>query len=141
MDERRLYLKDLAARQARLWGTAPVPPCFAGELRIETRNTVYELRDGVCQAASRRERAPVSKSNPASFVGMRVVGWLTREDPQGGLTLDWRPGAYAVLWRPRAQGEEHSAVALTSSTIGFKRAMRTTPPPLPPQAARATPLP
>jgi hypothetical protein len=137
MDERRYYLKDLASRQARLWGTAPLPPCYAGETRIETRNTVYEMLDGICQSAVRRDRAPVSRSDPYAFVGMRVVGWLTREDPQGGLTLDWRPGAYAVLWRPRAEGEEHSAVALTSSTIGFKKAQRTAPPPI----LRPTPLP
>lgn len=137
MDDRRYYLKELAARQARLWGTAPLAPCFAGEMRIETRNTVYDLRDGVCQTALRREKAPVSKSNPESFVGMRVVGWLSREDPQGGLTLDWRPGSYAVLWRPRAEGEEHSAVALTSSTIAFKKTVRTAPPPI----SRPTPLP
>ena len=59
MDQRRAYLKELSARSARRWSAQPLPRCFAGETRIETRNTVYVLRDGVCimvtrKAASRR---------------------------------------------------------------------------------------
>jgi hypothetical protein len=132
MDSRRAYLKDLAARSARAWGSAPLPPAFAGETRIETRNTTYQLRDGICYAVHRNEDAGQARAHPSAFVGMRIVGWLMREDPRSGISLEWRPGAYAVLWRPRAESaSEHSAVALTSSSSAFRVVARTVPPPLP----------
>jgi hypothetical protein len=137
MDERRAYLKELASRSARRWGATPLPPTFAGETRIETRNTVYELHDGVCTRVTRREDAGATRNHPSAFVGMRVVGWLMHEAPRAGISLEWRPGAYAVLWRPREDGEEHSAVALTSSTMAFRQIARTTLPP----AARTLRLP
>ena len=159
VDERRRYLKQLAARSARAWGSTPLPPCFAGETRIETRNTVYQLRDGVCYAVSRRDEASPGRLHPSEYVGMRIVGWLMRDAPQAGISLEWEAGAYAVLWRPRDAGEEHSAVALTSTSLAFRRIARamqapvpgsepatvrsgriSTPPPLP-HPARGTLLP
>jgi hypothetical protein len=131
MDSRRAHLKDLAARSARAWGSTPLPPVFAGETRIETRNTTYHLRDGVCYAVHRNEDAGQGRAHPSAFVGMRVVGWLMREDPRAGISLDWRPGAYAVLWRSRAESTEHSAVALTSSSSAFRVVAQTLPPSLP----------
>ena len=131
MDSRRAYLKDLAARSARAWGNTPLPPVFAGETRIETRNTMYLLRDGVCYAVHRNEGAEQGKAHPSAFVGMRIVGWLMREDPRAGISLDWRPGAYAVLWRSRAESTEHSAVALTSSSSAFRVVARSVAPSLP----------
>lgn len=141
MDSRRTYLKDLAARSARTWGTTPLPPAFSGETRIETRNTTYQLRDGVCYAVHRNEDAGQGRAHPSAFVGMRIVGWLSREDPRAGISLEWRPGAYAVLWRPRADSTEHSAVALTSSSSAFRVVARTVPPPLPQPARASTPPP
>ena len=141
MDERRVYLKQLAARSARRWSTAPLPPAFAGETRIETRNTVYQLSDGVCYAIARREGAGPGRMHPSAFVGMRVVGWLMRDDPHAGITQEWKAGAYAVLWRPREASEEHSAVALTSTTHLFRAIARTVPPPLPLAIPRSTLLP
>jgi hypothetical protein len=132
MDQRRAYLKELAARSARRWSAAPLPPSLSGETRIETRNTVYHLRDGVCFLVTRREEAGVLRTDPGAFVGMRVVGWLMHDDPQAGITQEWRPGAYAVLWRPREENEEHSAVALTSTSLAFRVVARTTPTPAPP---------
>lgn len=129
MDQRRAYLKDLAARSARRWSNTPLPPCFAGETRIETRNTVYQLRDGVCYLVTRREEAGAGRMHPSAFVGMRIVGWLLRDDPDAGITSEWRPGAYAVLWRPRDASEEHSAVALTSTSLAFRVVARTVQPP------------
>ena len=138
MDERRVYLKQLAARSARRWSEAALPDRFAGETRIETRNTCYLLRDGVCHATSRQEGAGQGRCHPSEFIGMRVVGWLLREAPTSGVTLEWQPGAYAVLWRPRAEYEAHSAVALTSATVAFRPALRASvPPPLPPLAGRS----
>jgi hypothetical protein len=144
MDERRRYLKQLASRSSRSWAQAPLPPALAGETRIETRNTVYRLRDGVCYAVTRHEEAAPARTNPSAFAGMRLVGWLMREDPRGGLSLEWTPGACAVLWRPRGDGEAHSAVALTSSTLAFATVARSVPPPLPARAMTVrppTPLP
>jgi hypothetical protein len=136
MDQRRAYLKDLAARSARRWSSTPLAPCFAGETRIETRNTVYQLRDGVCYLVTRREDAGVGRMHPSAFVGMRIVGWLLRDDPEAGITHEWRPGAYAVLWRPREVSEEHSAVALTSTSLAFRVVARNVqPPPLSAQPA------
>jgi hypothetical protein len=129
MDERRAYLKQLAARSARRWSTSPLPPSFAGETRIETRNTVYQLTGGVCHAVSRQEGAGAGRMHPSAFVGMRLEGWLMRDDPHSGIALEWKPGAYAVLWRPREASEEHSAVALTSTSHAFRVVARTVPPP------------
>ncbi len=133
MDERRAYLKKLASQSARRWSASPLPSAFAGETRIETRNTVYELREGVCYSVSRHEGAGAGRMHPSAFVGMRLVGWLMRDDPHAGITLDWKEGAYAVLWRPRQGNEEHSAVALTSTSHAFHVVARrpSTPPPLP----------
>jgi hypothetical protein len=148
MNGRRAYLKELAARSARRWSTEPLPASLAGETRIETRNTVYQLRDGICYAVTRHAGAEGRGMHPSSFVGMRVVGWLTQNHPQAGLHLEWTPGSYAVLWRPRLPHEEHSAVALTSSSHAFRAVAPSppelrrpsTPPPLP-AAARSTLLP
>ena len=128
-DERRLYLKQLAARSARAWGSTPLPACFAGETRIETRNTIYQLRDGVCYAVTRRDDASPGRLHPSAYVGMRIVGWLMRDRPQAGISLEWKTGAYAVLWRPRDTGEEHSAVALTSTSLAFRRIAHAVPAP------------
>jgi hypothetical protein len=155
MDERRTYLKELAARFARSWSKAPLPAAFAGETRIETRNTVYELVDGVCLGVRRQQGADSRRAPPSAYVGMRMIGWLRREDPQGGITHAWTPGAYAVLWRPRAGGEEHSAIALTSTSQAFGAGQRnsvppaaparparaSTPPPLPPARGALMPRP
>lgn len=144
MDERRAYLKQLASRSARSWADAPLPPAFAGETRVETRNTVYRLYDGICYAVTRREEAAPARTNPSAFAGMRLVGWLMRDDPRAGISLEWKPGAYAVLWRPRGESEEHSAIALTSTTLLFRTVARSVPPPLPARANSVrppTPLP
>lgn len=141
MDSRRAYLKDLAARSARAWGNSPLPPAFAGETRIETRNTTYQLRDGICYSVHRNEDAGQGRAHPSAFVGMRIVGWLMREDPRAGISLEWRPGAYAVLWRPRADSTDHSAVALTSSSSAFRVVARTVPPPLPQPSRSSAPPP
>jgi len=162
MDERRAYLKQLAARSARRWSSTPLPVAFAGETRVETRNTVYQLVDGVCYAVRRQQGADSRRMPPSAYVGMRMVGWLRHDDPLGGLTHEWTPGSYAVLWRPRVGGEEHSAVALTSTSHAFRqvapeprrdervkapqpvpvRANRvSTPPPLPPARGALMPRP
>ena len=141
MDERRAYLKQLAARSARRWSSAPLPASFAGDTRIETRNTVYQLTDGICHAVSRQDGAGAGRMHPSAFVGMRVVGWLMRDDPHAGITQEWKPGAYAVLWRPREGTEEHSAVALTSTSHAFRAVARVVPQPEPAREPARKPSP
>jgi hypothetical protein len=153
MDSRRARLKELAARSARLWGLMPMPEALAGETRIETRNAIYRLRDGICYSVQREDRPEDRKRlDPSAFAGMRVVGWLRQDDPRSVLSLEWQPGSYAVLWRRGSGQGDRSAVALTSPTIAFlsvapsvapaappvrSGVRRTTPPPLPPTNQRA----
>src|SRR5215469_9942676 len=121
MNVNRAFLKDLASRSADEWGAKPCPSTWTGETRAETKNTVYQFRDGTCISVSRRDAE--CRTNPADLVGMRLVGWLSPKDPDAGLSQSWRPGAYAVLWRPRNREEgpqtPESAVALTSATHTF----------------------
>jgi hypothetical protein len=145
MDDRLSFLKDLAARCSDEWTNRKTDDPFHGDARVETRNTIYQFKDGICVSITRRDRPWTA--DPTVFIGMRIVGWLAYEDPRAGLVEGWRPGAYAVLWRPRAAGEQHSSVALTSATNVFelKQAApapvrRSVPPPLPP-AARASSVP
>jgi hypothetical protein len=129
--ENRDYFKNLATRCADSWGRSPSAFSFHGEARAETRNTIYQFREGVCVAVKRRDR---TGQTDQSVVGMRLIGWLAPGDPKGGLTATWTPGAYAVLWRRRGPGEGASVVALTSPTRTFvrseaKRAAGALPPP------------
>lgn len=132
MNERRAFLKDLAARSADAWAkeNAATTPSFRGETRVETKNTIYQFRDGTCVAVTRHDSG--WRADPTVFIGMRLVGWLAYDDPSAGLIQDWRPGAYAVLWRSRKPSETHASVALTSATISSEQTTRpSTPPPLP----------
>lgn len=140
MNERRAFLKQLATRSADLWARAVQFGTFQGESKIVTRNTIYQLRDGVCVGVTRRDGD--FRSDPGVFVGMRMIGWLAYDDPRAGLMQSWRPGAYAVLWRPRAANEEHASVALTSASLAYETIpreplpiRRSAPPPLPARAA------
>jgi hypothetical protein len=119
MNDRRAYLKQLAARSAGTWAAMHLPSCFAGETRIQTRNTIYKLRDGVCYAMTHRDPSRPPRATAEDIVGMRIVGWMTREDP--GMSVSWRPGAHAVLWRPR---EEDDMIALTSTSVDFRQIAR-----------------
>ncbi len=118
-DGRRAFLKGIAARSAKVWNLSTLPPRLAGETRLETRNSVYRLRDGVCYRVDRTAERPPSADGEA-FVGMRVVGWLMRDDASRGLSLEWRPGAHAVLWRPHATEAPRSSVAMTSPSIALR---------------------
>jgi hypothetical protein len=92
---------------------------FAGERRLKTRNTIYDLRDGVCVRARRRDQSPTGVYD-AAFVGMRLVGWVSRREPNVGLTSEWTLGAYGVLWRAAKPGERGLAIAMTSTSISFE---------------------
>ena len=118
-NERRLYLKQLAATASSTWSKAPLPACFVGESRLETRNTVYLLRDGVCQSISRHECASNTVYRTDLLIGMRIIGWVPNNDRTITVQAEWRRGMRAVLWRARLPGEKHSVVALTSPTLAF----------------------
>jgi hypothetical protein len=139
MDTRRARLKELAARSARLWGLMPLPQGLVGETRVETRNTVYRFRNGVCYSVKREEQA--GRRDPQAFMGMRLVGWLWRDDPRSVLSLEWQPGAYAVLWKPGSAQGDRSAVALTSPSIAFRQVAQPAAPSLPPLRRVSTPPP
>ena len=121
IQERRLYMKRLASGASHVWGTAPLPACFAGETRIETRNSVYLLRDGICHAVTRREFVSTTGTHKTDMVGMRLMGWVGDEDLSSLMRLEWYRGVRGVLWRARRAGERHSVVALTSPTLAFLR--------------------
>jgi hypothetical protein len=120
MNDRRAYIKGLASRASRSWGSTPLPACLAGETRVETHNTVYLLRDGVCHTIARRDETGATRTHKAELFGMRLMGWVGSRDPGAPLRLEWRRGMHAVLWRPRRNGEKHSVIALTSPTLGFR---------------------
>ena len=111
----------------------PAPPRF---LRGETRLESYRPPSTSCATASASpspgERA--SGARTLVLLGMRVLGYLTREAPNAGLTHEWRPGACAVLGKPE---ENHGAprasyaVALTSPTTSCETRRANMPPPLP----------
>ena len=135
MDARRTYLKDLATQLADAWAASATPAALSGDARVDTRNTNYVFKDGVCASITRRDRA--WRSDPTEMIGMRLVGFLLHDDPYAGLQQKWRPGAYAVLWRARRAGDTHSSVALTSATTAMTVERRAfVPPPLPARAVR-----
>jgi hypothetical protein len=140
MDTRRAHLKDLAWRFASYWENAVVPACLSGESRIETRNTVYQLRDGVCYAVVRDVEDGHGNAHASEMTGMRVVGWLPREGPEDLPMHKWEPGLRAVLWRPRTR-TERSAIAMTSRSVAFRQVARSVPPPLPKRRTTPPPLP
>jgi hypothetical protein len=90
---------------------------FSGETSVLTRNTIYRFYDGTCFAVARRDQHP--KTAPTDFIGMRILGWLVDEDATPSLSLQWRPGACAVL--RRTTESQRDAIALTSPTLSFKR--------------------
>ena len=133
MDARRTYLKDLATQLADAWAASATPAALSGDARVDTRNTTYLFKEGVCTSVTRRDRA--WRSDPTEMIGMRLVGFLLHDDPYAGLQQRWRAGAYAVLWRGRRTGDAHSSVALTSATTSMTAERRaSSPPPLPSRA-------
>jgi hypothetical protein len=137
MSSSRSYLRELATNNADAWARTTPDSKFAGEMRIETRNTIYDFKDGACTGVARGDRA--FRSDPTTLVGMRFLGWLWAAEPGAGLREAWEPGAYAVLWRARRANEPTSCVALTSAAIAFSAVRRrSTPPPLRPRPKSMT---
>lgn len=111
----RTWLKQLASQCEAAWQTAVLPSAEEGRRRIETRRTVYELFDGECVEIVRRDDG----AEVTGMQGMRLVGWYYDLDGTPHMAKIWRPGARAILWRPRRNGEPESVIALTSPTFGF----------------------
>jgi hypothetical protein len=89
---------------------------FEGECWVETRNTIYRFRDGICVQVSCSD--PRKKARASVLVGMRLVGWLEGGSERSRLSYEWAPGASALLWRPETErGDE--AMAMTSRTTAF----------------------
>jgi hypothetical protein len=147
MESRRTLLEQLATSLvgSRV-AVAHTPASFDGETRVETRNTVYRLKDGVCIHVSQKDQRGAGART--DVVGMRVVGWLLPGGAPATVVHAWRPGTYAVLWRPGGKPSDATTFALTSATVAFvaerslepRRSMRPTsarplaPPSVPPSA-------
>jgi hypothetical protein len=114
MEARRALLKRLAS--VTDWSGSK-GAALEGESWIQTRNTIYRFRDGVCVQVScsdGRKRARAS-----ALVGMRLVAWLAGSENHARIALEWEPGAYAVLWRPESENGEE-VMAMTSRTTAFE---------------------
>src|SRR5260221_3684754 len=117
LQNKRRYLHKLAAACAAAWREAPCQPEMRGGTRVETKNTVYRFRDGICISVTRQDGA--WRSDPTALIGMKLVGWLART-PNAELANEWEPGAYAVLWRPREGADVPSSIGLTSAAHLFR---------------------
>ncbi len=141
----RAWLKELATASDCAWMTRVLPPSLDGRCRVETMRTVYVFVDAVCTEVARRDEDPDHEN---TMLGMQLMGWVVDHDGDRLVVHAWRPGARAILWRPRAGGERQCQVALTSTTFAFVRARppRREPPaerapelrPVPPSALSAT---
>lgn len=112
----RRWLKQLAAAFEGVWQTAVLARNLDGLCRIETRHTVYVFQDAECVEAAKRGD---DSDAQGPMVGMRLVGWHIDVDGEPRMTNLWRPGARAILWRPRRSAEAESTIALTSPTFAF----------------------
>jgi len=113
MDGRRALLKKLAS--VTDWDQTK-RAAFDGECWVETRNTIYRFRDGVCfQVAS---TDPRKKGRASALVGMRLVGWVSGGESHSRLGYEWTEGAAALLWRPEGEAGDE-AMAMTSRTTAF----------------------
>jgi hypothetical protein len=113
MDARKTLLRKLASITDWI-ATNRVE--LRGESWLESRNTIYRFRDGVCFEVASRD--PRRTARARTLLGMRLAAWLLR--PGSVLAAAWEPGASAILWRPAgADGEEE--IAMTSASTNFAR--------------------
>ena len=113
MQARRALLKKLAMINDL---EASSRASFDGESWLESRNTVFRFRDGVCFDLASRD--PRKTARAQALVGMRLVGWVVSEGTL--FTHRWEAGGCAVLWRP-GSGVSEEAIAMTSATTSFTR--------------------
>jgi len=121
MHARRALLKKLAS--VTVWDESD-RDAFTGETSVETRNTIYRFRDGVCFGVTSRGARKADRVS--AIVGMRLVGWLVPNEESATtqrLVRTWEPGACAVLFRRCATGEDDGAMALTSATTDFTQGL------------------
>ncbi len=90
------------------------PAAWQGDMTIATRHTVYRFRDGLCVAVHRQDTGAVQNE----CIGMTMAGWLVDGGDGPQVSMEWLPGASAVLMRPGRNGD---AIALTSPTIQVRR--------------------
>jgi hypothetical protein len=94
------------------------PRSLDGGTRIQTRNEVLHLEDGVVAGVFSAETDAAVES---ALVGMRIVGWVGDDDR---LHAEFIPGARAIFWRREIDGERTS-LALTGRAVAFSAAKRT----------------
>jgi hypothetical protein len=116
MKARRALLRKLAS--VTDWDAAR-GLSLEGESWVETRNTLYRFREGVCVAVAGRD--PGRSARAASLVGMRLVGWLAPGSAgRSCFVYEWQAGACAVLWKTAADGTDE-VMAMTSPTTALRR--------------------
>jgi hypothetical protein len=116
MTGRKALLKKLAS--VTDWDTAR-RAALEGESWLQTRNTLYRFRDGVCFAVATRD--PAKQARASSVLGLRLVGWLVGNEGRGRFTYAWEVGAAAVLWKGGGGNGSDETMALTSPTTTFTR--------------------
>jgi hypothetical protein len=113
MDARKTLLRKLAAITDWI---ATNSVALEGESWLESRNTIYRFRDGVCFDVASRD--PRRTARARTLVGMRLAAWLLR--PASVLSSTWEVGACAILWRPGGADSEEE-IAMTSASTSFAR--------------------
>lgn len=120
MERRTSFLVKLARQSAATWH-ALCAQTFAGEVTIETENTIYLLENGIF--ASKAKKPERVFETPPSMKGARLLGFLCDEGGLWSISPRWRKGALAVFWKPGHDKAEidPKAIVLTSATIAFDR--------------------
>jgi hypothetical protein len=114
MQARKALLRRLAT--IRDWDAVDRAD-LEGESWLESRNTIYRFKDGVCFDVASRD--PRKHARAGVLVGMRLVGWLSGN---GTVFTDaWCAGACALLWHPGREGAEDATMAMTSASTSFAR--------------------
>lgn len=128
MTPARAYVKKVAIERRGLWAAGQALVDLRGEVRLSTKNTIYQFRDGIVYSVTRQNKGFMA--DPTELIGMRLVGWLPSAAPYVAIREMFRPGAYAVLFRP---AEEGGKVALTSAAMELIR-LRASDVPAPPKS-------
>lgn len=112
----RTVLTKLARQSAAAWLSLG-ESAYAGDVSIETKNTMYLFHNGVF--VSRARKPTRANESPSSMRGVRLIGFLLEERGGVALSTEWVYDSAAVLWRPDsiANGVDENAFRLTSPTL------------------------
>jgi hypothetical protein len=107
------------ARQSAVTSKGVRGKAFAGNVLLETDNTLYRFIDGVFSARASRTRGasntPPAWESPPAMAGLELIGFLAAEDGLWSLSATHRPGALAVMRRYNSSSADRP-FTLTSPT-------------------------